>query len=84
MSREYSGEAGIEDTMKEVQSLRKAGIRVIAIINGRSPDTGAALRIYQKDYVRIERPDQLARAAGDLYRSRSCSFTDEDSATKLW
>lgn len=74
MSREYSGEAGIEDTMKEVQSLRKAGIRVIAIINGRSPDTGAALRIYQKDYVRIERPDQLARAAGDLIQEQIMQF----------
>lgn len=32
--RDYSGEAGIEDTAAEVRQLRKDGIRVMAVLNG--------------------------------------------------
>lgn len=74
INREYSGVTGIEDTAGEVRTLRKAGVKVIAIINGRSPDTRAAMKIYQKDFVMIKSPVELARAAGDLIQKQIMQF----------
>ena len=65
---DYSGKPGIEDTAREVYGLKQEGIKVMAILNGSDADTLAASRIYQQDYVRIEKPDQ--QAAGVLIQKQ--------------
>ena len=67
MLRDYSDKAGIDDTAREVRSLRKEGIHVLAILNGVFGDSEAATQIYGKDtFTRIEKMDQLSQAAGKL------------------
>ena len=65
--KDYSDKAGIRDTAREVRSLRKEGIRVLAILNGVFGDSESATQIYGKDnFTRIEKMDQLSQAAGKL------------------
>lgn len=66
ISRDYSGEAGIEDTAAEVRRLRKNGIRVMAVLSGEDGDTEAARKIYGSDFVRIENISRLSDAVGAL------------------
>ena len=70
LSQDYSGKPGIEDTAREVHVLKQKGVKVMAILNGSDADTLAASRIYQQDYVRIEKPDQLSQAAGVLIQKQ--------------
>lgn len=70
LSQDYSGKPGIEDTARQVHQLKQEGIKVMAILNGNDADTLAASRIYQQDYVRIEKPDQLSQAAGILIQKQ--------------
>ena len=70
LSQDYSGKPGIEDTAREVHRLKQEGIKVMAILNGSDADTLAASTIYQQDYVRLERPDQLSQAAGVLIQKQ--------------
>jgi nitric oxide reductase activation protein len=66
ISRDYSGEAGVEDTAAEVRTLRKSGIQVMAILNGEDGSTEAARKIYGDDFVRIENIRHLSDAVGNL------------------
>lgn len=66
ISRDYSGEAGVEDTAAEVRTLRKSGIQVMAILNGEDGSTEAARKIYGDDFVRIENIRHLSDAVGTL------------------
>lgn len=69
VSREYDGQAGIDDTAQEVRSLRRSGIRVAAVFMGVSSSVPAAKKIFGKNMVRIQRMDQLAAAAGKLIQA---------------
>ncbi|OUP83569.1 hypothetical protein B5F07_09845 [Lachnoclostridium sp. An169] len=64
VSRDYSGEAGIEDTAAEVRALRKSGIHVMAVLNGEEGSTEAARKIYGDDFARIGRIEDLSNAVG--------------------
>ena len=66
LSREYDGQAGIDDTAEEVRALRQKGIRVAAVFMGENASVPAAKKIYGRSMVRIQRMDQLAAAAGCL------------------
>lgn len=66
LSREYDGQAGIDDTAEEVRALRQKGIRVAAVFMGENASVPAAKKIYGRSMVRIQRMDQLAAAAGRL------------------
>lgn len=68
--REYSGEAGIEDTASEVRLLRKSGVRVMAVFYGLDSDLEGARRIYGSDFARIKDMGQLADAVGNLIAGR--------------
>ena len=69
VSREYDGQAGIDDTAREVRELRRKGIRVAAVFMGVNSSVPAAKQIFGKNVVRIQRMDQLAAAAGKLIQS---------------
>lgn len=66
LSRDYNGQAGIDDTAAEVRALRTQGIRVAAVFMGENSSVPAANAIYGHDLARIRRMDQLAAAAGRL------------------
>lgn len=66
LSRDYNGQAGIDDTAAEVRALRTQGIRVAAVFMGENSSVPAANAIYGRDLARIRRMDQLAAAAGRL------------------
>ena len=66
LSREYDGQAGIDDTAEEVRALRDKGVRVAAVFMGENASVPAANTIYGRDLARIRRMDQLAAAAGKL------------------
>ena len=69
VSREYDGQAGVDDTAAEVRALRHKGIRVAAVFMGTNSSVPAAKQIFGKNMVRIQRMDQLAAAAGKLIQS---------------
>ena len=69
VSREYDGQAGIDDAAQEVQALRRKGIRVAAVFMGVNSSVPAAKKIFGKNMVRIQRMDQLASAAGKLIQA---------------
>ena len=70
LSRDYSEDAGVEDTAEEVRRLRKSGTQVMAILNGSDGDTRAARKIYGNDFVRIEDIKQMAGAVGALLQKK--------------
>ena len=74
LSRDYSGEAGIEDTQTEVRRLRKSGIQVMAVLSGEDGSTEAARKIYGDDFVRIESIRHLADAVGTLLQQKIEQF----------
>ena len=70
VSRDYSGQAGMDDTAREVRALRRSGIHVCAILTGEDGDTTAAKTIFGNDFVRIEKIEHFSRAAGLLIRKQ--------------
>ena len=69
LSRDYDGQAGIDDTADEVRALRAQGVRVAAVFMGENESIPAANAIYGRDLARIRRIDQLAAAAGRLIQT---------------
>ena len=69
LSREYDGQAGVDDTAEEVRALRREGVRVAAVFMGESSSMPAARAIYGQSLARIQRMDQLAAAAGKLIQN---------------
>ena len=70
ISRDYSGDAGVEDAASEVRSLRKNGVHVMAVLNGEEGSTESARKIYGDDFVRIGRIEDLSDAVGLLIQKQ--------------
>ena len=70
LSRDYSGEAGIEDASSEVRALKKSGVQVMAVLNGEDGSSEATRRIYGDDFVRIENIRRLSDAVGTLLQKK--------------
>ena len=70
LSRDYSGEAGIEDASSEVRALKKSGVQVMAVLNGEDGSSEAVRRIYGDDFVRIENIRRLSDAVGTLLQKK--------------
>ena len=70
LSRDYSGEAGIEDASSEVRALKKSGVQVMAVLNGEDGSSEAVRRIYGDDFVRIEHLRRLSDAVGTLLQKK--------------
>lgn len=65
-SRDYGDEAAVADTAAEVKALRRQGFRVGAIFFGLTRDVPSVKAIYGREFVRIQKIDQLAGAVGAL------------------
>ena len=68
--RDYSGDAGVEDTAAEVRLLKKNGVQVMAILNGEDGSPEAARKIYGEDFVRIENIRHLSDGVGMLLQKQ--------------
>lgn len=73
--RDYSGQAGIDDTALEVRKLRRQGTTVCAILTGDDGNTKAAKEIFGSDFVRIEKMEHFGNAAGTLIRRQIRKLT---------
>ena len=68
-SRLYGGQAAQEDTAEAVKNLRKAGVKVLALVNSVFAEEMAedyARKIYGEDYIRLQDLRHLAQKVGDL------------------
>ena len=68
-SRLYGGQAAQEDTAEAVKNLRKAGVKVLALVNSVFAEEMAedyARKIYGEDYIRLQDLSHLAQKVGDL------------------
>lgn len=68
VSQDYAGKAGIADTAAEARALRRQGVHLCGILTGSGGDTHAAREIFGNDFVRIEKMERFADAAGVLIR----------------
>ena len=66
ISRDYGDEAAVADTAAEVKALRKEGFRVGAVFFGLTRNVPYLKTIYGREFVRIQKIDQLAGAVGSL------------------
>ena len=69
-SREYTDEAAAEDTAAEVQALRRKGITVVGIVTGSERCTGAARKIFGRDFVKIRSIHEFADTVGRILQEK--------------
>ena len=63
-----------EGTARLCEEFAVQPLKSVAAAMGMLHDTRAAMKIYQKDFVMIKSPDELARAAGDLIQKQIMQF----------
>ena len=73
---DYGDRAAVEDTAREVRSLRRKSVRVAAVFMGEDMSVPSAEEIYGKNLARIRSMDQLAGAAGALIRREIQDLSD--------
>ena len=64
--REYEGEEAVRNTAEAVKSMRSLGIRTAAIYLGPNTNLENLHLIYGKEYVRIQKIEQLANGVSEL------------------
>ncbi len=64
--REYEGAAAVEDTADAVKKIRADGVRVAAVFLGATTNLENVHIIYGKEFVRIQKIEQLAVAISNL------------------
>lgn len=63
----YKGDAGVDNTAKEVRTLKNRGVSVLCVFTGTDTDIAAAHKIYNRDFVRIKDLGDFAQAVGNLF-----------------
>lgn len=72
---DYSDDISVNDAANEVRALRDKGIHVSAVFMGNDAAANSAEKIYGKEFTRIRRIDELAKAAGRLIQKEIQSLT---------
>ena len=72
---DYSDDISVNDAAEEVRALRAKGIHVSAVFMGNDAAANSAEKIYGKEFTRIRRIDELAKAAGRLIQKEIQSLT---------
>lgn len=72
---DYSDDISVNDAAEEVRALRAKGIHVSAVFMGNDAAVNSAEKIYGKEFTRIRRIDELAKAAGRLIQKEIQSLT---------
>ena len=69
-NREYTDALAVQDTAKEIQSLKKKGIQPIGIFMGSESGIPAAREIFGRDFVRIQNIGEFAEVVGRILREK--------------
>ncbi len=72
LNKTYQDQAGIEDAKKNINELRKKGLRIAAIISGDHTDN--AREIYRSDFIKIDKASSIARACGKFIKKQISSI----------
>lgn len=71
-NKPYQDQAGIEDAKKNINELRKKGLKIAAIISGDHTDN--AREIYRSDFIKIDKASSIARACGKFIKKQISSI----------
>lgn len=72
LNKTYQDQAGIEDAKKNINDLRKKGLKIAAIISGDHTDN--AREIYRSDFIKIDKVSSIARACGKFIKKQISSI----------
>lgn len=71
-NKPYQDEVGVEDAKKNINDLRKKGLKIAAIISGRYTDN--AKEIYRSDFIKIDKANSIARVCGKFIKKQILSI----------
>lgn len=71
-NKPYQDEVGVEDAKKNINDLRKKGLKIAAIISGRYTDN--AKEIYRSDFIKIDKASSIARICGKFIKKQILSI----------
>lgn len=71
-NKPYQDEVGVEDAKKNINDLRKKGLKIAAIISGRYTDN--AKEIYRSDFIKIDKASSIARVCGKFIKKQILSI----------
>lgn len=71
-NKTYQDQVGIEDAKKNINELRKKGLKIAAIISGDHTDN--AREIYRSDFIKIDKASSIARACGKFIKKQISSI----------
>lgn len=72
LNKTYQDQVGIEDAKKNINKLRKKGLKIAAIISGDHTDN--AREIYRSDFIKIDKASSIARACGKFIKKQISSI----------
>lgn len=72
LNKTYQDQAGLEDAKKNINDLRKKGLKIAAIISGDHTDN--AREIYRSDFIKIDKASSIARACGKFIKKQISSI----------
>ena len=72
LNKTYQDQVGIEDAKKNINDLRKKGLKIAAIISGDHTDN--AREIYRSDFIKIDKASYIARACGKFIKKQISSI----------
>ena len=71
-NKPYQDQVGVEDAKKNINDLRKKGLKIAAIISGRHTDN--AKEIYRSDFIKIDKASSIARVCGKFIKKQILSI----------
>lgn len=72
LNKPYQDQVGIEDAKKNINDLRKKGLKIAAIISGRHVEN--AREIYRSDFIKIDKASSIASACGKFIKKQISSI----------
>lgn len=72
LNKTYQDQAGLEDAKKNINELRKKGLKIAAIISGDNVEN--AREIYRSDFIKIDKASSIARACGKFIKKQISSI----------
>ena len=71
-NKTYQDQVGLEDAKKNINELRKKGLKIAAIISGDHTDN--ARDIYRSDFIKIDKASSIARACSKFIKKQISSI----------
>lgn len=72
LNKPYQDQVGLEDTKKNLKSLRKKGLKIAAIISGDHIEN--AREIYRSSFIKIDKASTIANACGKFIKKQISSI----------